>query len=246
MVTPELIEYVKQSRSSGMSDSQIQKALSETGWSVADIDQVLGQNNKAISEPLVPSPTDSTPLPASVSSGLIYGQILLIPIAIVALLPLLYGFLLDFLGKGTRDGLISSYLFIGFVVAYVIKIGTQAFLVSSLNRELRINSANLNMSEVGLRIKKYKNFYPGYYVIHLVLLSGLIPFIHLLTIWAVVPMGFALGGANYAERKFFYDMSKLPNLSYFKILISIALVMFYIFLPLLFLALFLGLNALSF
>lgn len=46
MLTQELIEYIRQAQNAGMTEVQIRKALAESGWASADIEQALAAMNK--------------------------------------------------------------------------------------------------------------------------------------------------------------------------------------------------------
>lgn len=46
MLTQELIEYIRQAQNAGMTETQIRKALAESGWASRDIEQALAAMNK--------------------------------------------------------------------------------------------------------------------------------------------------------------------------------------------------------
>ena len=55
MIAPELQNYIRQSRTSGMTDEQIRQNLASQGWTEADISQALGSNSAASATSVVAS-----------------------------------------------------------------------------------------------------------------------------------------------------------------------------------------------
>lgn len=100
-------------------------------------------------------------------------------------------------------------------------------------------------------LANFKNSYSKVVFISPIILSGLIPFLHLLTVWIAVPVAMSLA-AIYSERKFFEEMASylaqrptnpvLLPLDFLRLTIWATV----IFAPLLIVALFTGLMSLDF
>jgi uncharacterized membrane protein len=176
-------------------------------------------------------------------------NILLVFVSLLAFSPLLFGFLIGFIEKGKDTALLSAFLFIGFMIALILRLLTQSYLYSQIARlipDSEVNSST-QLREMYSKLPKSYGFAVGKTI---VLLSGLIPVLHLLTIFIAVPAG-ALLFTEYSERKFFIDINQYLQrrqgaASIAVGLLYISLTLFLISVPLLAVALWYGLQNVGF
>jgi hypothetical protein len=234
MITEDLKNYIAQSRQSGMQDADIKTKLLSTGWAEADIVQVFSEN--------IPIPTPVSIKP-NAFRGSIYGLIVLICLAGLAFL-LYTSALLGMMRSGTNSSVaLSLFFFGGFVLSLTFKFIVQATLLDKAGKLM-----NQNPSEKFASMKKKYDsayFFSSFY--HLVAIGGMVPYLQLLSIWVAIPFG-AFVFATYTEYKFFRDLSKElvamnspENINL--VILRISLILYYIFVPLMFVGLTYGLNS---
>lgn len=102
-------------------------------------------------------------------------------------------------------GTVSAILYSTFILSFLAKLAIQL-------SALRI--ASVESQRLSGLYQKFKKYYIAYWIGTVATASGLIPFLHLLTVWVAVPIGLALG-KSYAERTFYEEAqglisSKLP------------------------------------
>lgn len=172
----------------------------------------------------------------------------------LAFLPLFLGFLIRFLNQffesGDKVALTSFLLFTGFAVSYIAKLITQAILLIEIQAAVS-NYEDQSNPQVQSMLANFKNSYSKVVFISPIILSGLIPFLHLLTVWVAAPLAMSLAGI-YSERKFFEEMASylaqrptnpvLLPLDFLRLTIWATVILA----PLLIVALFTGLMSLNF
>ncbi len=103
MVSPEIADYIKKSRASGVSDAQIKQSLLQSGWNEIQVNEAFG----------VPTPPSNAPIPPPAA-------------------PATGGFNANsFFDKKTKDTVIWSavgYLVSGLIVAVATSIAASVFL----------------------------------------------------------------------------------------------------------------------
>lgn len=99
-------------------------------------------------------------------------------------------------------GTISAILYSTFILSLLGKLVIQHYA-------LRLASSTNQLPPAMQH--RFKKSYIGYWIGTVATATGLIPVLHLLTVWVAVPIGLALG-KSYADRKFYEELAPyLPN-----------------------------------
>lgn len=184
MATQELIDYIKEKRSEGLSDKKIRESLLEVGWQAKDVEKGFNEidgvsSNESDTKLTGPLELLDKSLNATREKFWRYASILIVPVILLSVA----SFFLNRLLPSSKDviawlGQVSFFdvLLISFFVIALIVVS--AWVNAALLLSIKFRSQNIGFAEICLRASKLLGRYIIVMILFgLVFFGGLIPFL---------------------------------------------------------------------